>query len=127
MARTLVVELDVEGGRKLIEALDEAGFVVQSALWFLAPDADEWRLIISTPVVDKSGPLKAYEGIQNALHSLPGVAIRLDYIAAVGIKHPVVTSLRTAIKTGPALDGLRLARSLIHGTYFEDSYIYRVQ
>ncbi len=127
MARTALVNLDIEGARKLIEALDKAGFPVGSAFWFYNPDSEEWRLFISSPEVDKKGPLRAYKTIQPVLKQLPEVTFGIDNIAAVGTKAPLVSLMRSAIKTGPGTSGIRLTRNVINGTLIEDAYVYRLQ
>ena len=127
MARTVVVDFDIDGGRRLIEALDAAGFIVESALWFLNLESEEWRLVISSPVVDKLGPLKAYQTIRPVLTGLPGVGFRLDNIAAVGTKNPLVKGLRSTWHTEPGLRPLRISRTTTTtGVPIEDAYIYRL-
>ena len=38
---------------------------------------------------------------------------------------PVVALLRTAIRTGPGISGIRFKNNVIDGTLIEDAYIYR--
>lgn len=129
MARDVVVDLDIEGGKKLIDALDEAGFPVQSALWFFRPESDEWRLVISSPIVDKEGPLSAYHQIQPVLHEALGPRIRLDRISAVGTKDKVVKALRSRYRSFPKeeIEGLRLYQTRVDDVFVEGAYVYRLQ
>lgn len=127
MARAAVVDPDIEGGRRLIEALDAAGFPVSSAFWFFDPSPEDWRLVISTPMVDTKGPLKAYEAIDPVLQNLGPVEFRLIDIVAVGAKDRWVTPLRAAIHTGPGITGMRIRRNVLNGLQVEDAYIYRLQ
>ena len=127
MARTALVDLDIEGGRKLIEALDADGFPVQSAFWYYDSEPEEWRLVISSPDVDKKGPLRAYGPIQRVLRQVQLDTFGVDNIAAVSTKDPLVSLLRSAIATGPGISGIRFTRNTINGREIEDVYIYRLQ
>ena len=49
MAEAALVEADIEAGRELVRALDDAGFPVTGAAWIHYSDVDEWRLVIRTP------------------------------------------------------------------------------
>jgi hypothetical protein len=129
MARDVVVDLDIEGGKQLIDALDEAGFPVQSAFWLFRSESDSWRLVISTPVADKEGSLGAYHQIQPILHDALGSRIRLDRISAVGTKDRVVKALRSRYRSFPKeeVEGLRLYQTRTDDVFIEGAYVYRVQ
>ena len=70
MDKTVLVDEMIGAGRKLIEALDESPFKVTAAMWFYLSENDEWRLIIASPYIDKEGPRKSYEFIQDQLDKL---------------------------------------------------------
>ncbi|MEK7395463.1 MAG: hypothetical protein AAB116_00865, partial [Candidatus Poribacteria bacterium] len=71
MDRTALVELvigiDIEGGKRLLKALDEAGINVPGAFWLYFPESEEWRLVFVMPKIKKEGSLKAYKLIDNEL------------------------------------------------------------
>ena len=127
MARAALVDIDIDGGRSFIEALDAAGFPVTSAFWFFHEESEEWRLMVCTPVVDKEGPLKAYRSMHPVLAKLSNVTFRIDNIVASGVNDTLVKALRRVIRPGPEAAGVRLRRIVIGETSIHDSYIYRLQ
>src|SRR5258708_1371729 len=58
--KVLVNEL-ISEGKQLLEALRRNRFSFTAAFWYYFPDALEWRLVIVSPTVDRSGPLAAYQ------------------------------------------------------------------
>ena len=108
MDRTVLVGLDLDGGERLLKALDEAGLDIRAAFWLYFPEPEEWRLVFATPVVDKKGPLKVYSLIRSILQKLEPVPdISFRHITVVGTKSDDFKFLRKDI-------------------YIEDSYVYRM-
>ena len=52
--------------------------------------------------------------------------VSLSDISVVENTDPLVTLLRTAVKTGMGIAGLRFSRNTINGHFIEDAYLYRV-
>jgi hypothetical protein len=125
MAESKLVGPDIEAGRQLLHALDQAGFNVVSAFWLLQDEEDEWRLIIASPEVDVRGPRAAYERIQTALSQISEPRLRLDQVSATRTTDPIVLLISSAIVTGPQVSGVRFTRNTINGVYIRDAYIYR--
>ena len=106
--RTVLVGLDIEGGKRLLEALDENGLDIRAAFWYYFPEPEEWRLVFATPMVDKEGPFKVYTRIRSILQKLdPTPDISLQDITVADPKSDRFKSLQKAI-------------------FIEDSYIYRM-
>jgi hypothetical protein len=122
---SLVTEL-IEDGKRLIEALDAAKFDVRAALWFYFSDANEWRLIIASPFVDNSGPMKAFEVIQKEIGKIsPTLGIRLRNIVVVSPQDRLIKLMKIAIGTGPGISGIRFTQNVINNVLIEDAFIYR--
>ena len=126
MVREALVEADIEGGARLLEGLDEAGYPVAAAFWLYDSRPEEWRLYVASSVVAKEGPRKAYERIQSVMGKVSDVGFRLDNIAAVATNDSFVKLLQQAIHTGPGISGIRFTGNVINGTLIEDAYIYRL-
>src|SRR5579871_4848555 len=60
----VILPLPREDGKRLVELLDKNSLDVQAAFWGYQPEADEWQLYISTPLVASDGPLKVYRRIR---------------------------------------------------------------
>ena len=128
MDKTVLVEKNIGEGRRLLEALDSAGFRVLAALWFYLTEDEEWRLIIASPLIDEKGPRECYAFVQRTLEQLsPPSDISLKQISIVSPSHDLVKLLRMAISTGPGISGIRFTRNTVNNVLIEDSYIYRMQ
>jgi hypothetical protein len=129
MDKTALVEIDMEGGERLLRALDEMGLDVHAALWFYLSDPDEWRFIVSLPLVDQEGHRKAYTVIQSELKKLtPPPRISLKSISAVGLDHHLIQPLRMAAHMYPdVMNGKWFTRTVINNVFIEAAYIYRLK
>ena len=118
----------IAAGAELLERLDRAGLQVRVALWLYFPDAERWRLLVATPYVRLDGPRKVYKKIQSLLGKTPEGAptMDLDSIMVVDIDAPIIQLLRSSIRTGDGIHGVRFTRNVINGTLVEDAYLYRI-
>ncbi len=128
MDKTVLVEKDIDEGKRLTEALDKKDFQVSAALWFYLSDSDEWRLLFASPFVEKKGPKKAYTFIRTVLAQLsPPSEISIKGVSVLTPNHHLIALLRMAIRTGPGISGIRFTRNTINNVFIEDAYIYRLQ
>lgn len=67
MATEALVDEEVRLGREVVEALEGASLPFRAAMWYFAPEFEDWRLLIATPLVRKEGPLKSYDKLQKVL------------------------------------------------------------
>ena len=109
-----------------MEELDARNFGVDAAVWLFRPDEHDWRLLISTAVVDKYGPSEGYRRLQRVLQETPGARLSLGKVTLVSPNDPIITLLRSAVATGPGTHGIRFSRNSINGVFVEDAYIYRL-
>ena len=128
MDKTALVERNIEEGKRLLLALDSAGFQALAALWFYVAEDEEWRFMVASPMIDKRGPRESYAFIQETLARLsPPSGISLKQISVISPSHDLVKLLRVAIHTGPGVSGIRFTRNTINNVFIEDAYIYRMQ
>ena len=66
---TALVDIDVEGGRRLVAALTAGGLPIASAKW-LKERGLPWQLYIASPDVEKYGPRIVYEFVRQIADSL---------------------------------------------------------
>jgi len=121
--------VDIEGGARLLKALDKAGFDIHAALWIYLPDPEEWRLMIASPLVDQEGPKKAYILIQSELAKLtPPSEISLKNISAVGLEHRLIKALQGMVQVHRDFDskGAWISNSSSYNIFIEAAYIYRM-
>ena len=117
----------IEAGEELVRLLDQIHFDVRAALWLYVSEVGTWRLIIASPDVKRGGPRKTYKKVQSVLSKMQDrPRVGLENISVVDSHDPLVSLLRTALKTGPHISGIRFSRNTINGHFIEDAYIYRL-
>jgi len=132
MDTTILVEKDIEDGRKLVEALDRSNFNLVGALWFYFADSREWRLLLVSPLVDTIGPSGCYRRIQSVLKDMSydlatSFGIPLSRIAVKSPWDSLIRLLKMAIQTDRrGISKIRFTRNTINGVFIEDALIYRL-
>lgn len=128
MDKYTLVEKDIEDGKILIRALDEAGFNVRAALWYYFGESEVWRLVIASPVYDKEGPKKAYHQVRSVIKKIEkqrqGFGIFLTNTTVRSPEDELIKSIKS-IPTDLEMSGKRFRHSLIDRTYVDDVHIYR--
>ena len=129
MVRSELDERLIDDGKALLKDLDEHGFDADAAFWFLAPDLEAWKLMISTPQAATKGPKRIYQEIQKSLTRIRAEvqSIRLDDVALLKPETPLLKLLRIALRTGPGISGIRFTGNVINGQLIPDAYIYRIK
>ena len=128
MDTTTLVEKQIANGQALLRALDQENVPVQAALWWYEPEAEEWRFLLATPLLESKGPREVYRKIQAVLETLPSdQRIPLASISVVGLNDERIKALRMLIRTGPGIHRIRLSKNAVNNLFIEDAYVYRVQ
>jgi hypothetical protein len=127
MVKEPLTEQMIASGRKMVELLDNEKFGAVSAFWLFSVESNQWLFVVASPEVRKDGPKRAYGRIQRLLTEFPNgdQSISLDEVKVVPPDHPLVKLLRTTVRTGKGISGLRVTRNRINNTYIEDAYVYR--
>ena len=128
LVKDALTEAMIKAGAELTRRLDQVEWPVVACFWLYIPEQNTWKLVLASPVVTLSGPRKAYESVQVALGALPETkkGLTLSDIEVVEPRHYLVTLLRSAINTGPTINGIRFTRTMINGQFIHDAYIYRM-
>ncbi len=92
MDQVPVVSEQLDSGKKLIEALGDAGFEVPVAFWAKPTEADKWYLYLASPFVDEKGPLEAYGLVIDVLDSVPDIWIDPFEVRVVGLRDSLATA-----------------------------------
>ncbi len=126
-----------EMGRDMSLRLLEKGFELVCSLWLYHPESNRWRLVLASPIVDREGPRKAYEIIEQILQENWEMGIWLRDISAVSPSDPLVQALRSLGKIDllppkyaatPRDDvGRKYTRSRLGDIFVEDAYIFLVE
>ncbi|WP_162342718.1 hypothetical protein [Cyclobacterium salsum] len=127
MDKKTLVNIDIEEGKKVLEALDDSNLSISSAFWFFLDDIEEWRLFFVAPDFDLVGPKKLYSKVQKILQDHKNeINIPLEAISLISPKDQLIGILKMAITTGPGISGIRFSGNDINGVLIKDAYIYRV-
>jgi hypothetical protein len=128
MAKETLVNEYIDEAINLISELDNNNFIIDSALWFYFLDADEWRLLIATPLVDKIGTLETYKKfIEFIKDKTIFIHTPIRKLTVISPNDPLIRLLKVAIKTGPTISRIRFQNNIINNTQIEDALIYRLQ
>lgn len=126
MDKPTLVESDYRAGEALVRDLDQAGVRVEAAFWFFLSESNEWRLYLALPDVAEKGPREAYTVVQSRLEHLRLKELSLRNVSLIGPDDELARLMRSAIRTGPGVTGIRFAGNVINNVLIEDAYIYRV-
>jgi hypothetical protein len=118
----------IASGEYLILQLDRGEFRPDAAFWLYNSEAGVWKLVIAGGRVSKYGSKDVYRAIQKVLKSqrphLHG--LELDDISISRSNSELVKLLRSAIRTGWKIAGIRFTSNVVNGTLIDDAYIYRL-
>ena len=122
MYKTILVNSDVENGRRIVKKLEEKGWPITAAFWFHSDEQDRWELVVVSPDVPDKGPRQLYTTLWRLLDDLandPKNPLRfpLDDIKVVGpysLLYKMVKE-RSGLSFGPVPEGYSL-----------DTYLYKM-
>ena len=132
----------VFAGNELTKRLSQdPDFGLVCSLWLYTSEANGWRLVVSTPVVDNSGPIHAYQLIQGIIgNNWPEqMEMHLYTISVLRSKHSLVRALQTLgpfeiqeLPPGPRPSptvraGKRITLTRIQDVFIEDALIYYIK
>jgi hypothetical protein len=120
MYTKILVEQDVQNGRKLLEALQDR-LPLLAAFWLNAEDASEWNLVLVSPLVSAGKARLAYRMIRQVLAE-SGVPIPMDNISVLSPVDSRYKEVRRASQGIPS--GLTVAQNFGMGAFAGDAYIY---
>lgn len=127
MATATLVNLDIENGERVIQALEADGKAPNVAVWAKLPEYDTWRLILASDRLDQKSSLAGY-GQVNAAIRKAGISIqRKPPIYLRPMNSPFIESLRTIFSKAADTYGMRLGGQVFGDKYLEDGFVYRIR
>ncbi len=126
MVNTLT-EKQIEAGKELIKEADALKIKTMAALWFYFQDQEAWKLMLSIKGVENDGPKLTYSKLQKVIAKAKiKDQLALSEIVLAKPVSPLLELLKTAVKTGPGISGVRFTGNVINGHLIQDAYIYRL-
>jgi hypothetical protein len=116
MFKTILVAVDIEDGRRILQELEKRQMRITAAFWFHYEDEDEWRFVVVTPDVEEKGPTALYTMFAAMLNDLSAdnrspLQFPLDRIRPVSPHSLVYKTVKQhagpvggPVREGPVLD-----------------------
>ncbi|WP_421829346.1 hypothetical protein [Larkinella sp.] len=125
MNGTLLVNKQLEEGKKLLEKLDASGTSIPVALWINLPDTENWRLLFAMKGIDRDGSRMAYTKIYKVIKENE-IDLSLGDVSVIDTHNTLCRQLKHMIHTEPGISNIPFFGNYIHGQRFPDSVLYRV-
>jgi hypothetical protein len=126
MAKALLVNLDVEIGSRIIEALDASGLKVNVALWATLPEYGDTRLVLASRHFDEDNQIKSYGKVLGALREQGVPHRQVPEMLVLRMKDPFIRDLRKLFGKTASVEGMRLGGQSFGDRFIEDGYVYRI-
>lgn len=129
MATATLVDYEIEEGKRLLDALNEAGLSIDSGLWIYDSEREFWQLMLTSPLCDTHGMLKAYEEILAVFHNVePALKIDWTSLVAVSPQHELIEGLRQLqCQFNLDFSGRRIVNNMVDRMLIEDAYVYQIK
>ena len=127
MAPAALVNLDIDDGKLVVDALDNAGKGPSVALWAKIPDYENWRLVLASDHFDQESQFDSYSEINEVMdraglpiHRQPSVLLR-------AMSSPMIRELRNVFSRTADTYGMRLGGQRFGDKYIEEAFVYRIK
>jgi len=124
MATELLVENQIDDGKRIVDQLISDGFEVTAAFWVKTAEEGLWHLYIASPLVKAEKPGEAYPALYASLSKIPGLWAQLAGIKLVKSTNPVARGAKEILDRYPARIPTRYRRPQLGGLAIEEAYIY---
>ena len=127
MDNAALVNLDIEDGKRVIDALEEGGKAPNVALWAKLPDYEDWRLVIASDLLDQSSAFSGYSDINAAMEKARIPIHRQPTVFLRPMDNPFIQALRRTFASASDTYGMRLGGQTFGDKYLEDAFVYRIR
>lgn len=119
---------DLQFGKNIWQALRlQGGFEWNGIFWLLDPEAEQWHLVVATPLLDRLGPRRAYTMLTDLIQRVPATGDQLLRITLISPKDPLYASLQSVFAQTASVEGLRLGNTYIGNVVVPEAYLYEVR
>ena len=119
---------DLEFGRSLWSILRaQRAFEWNGIFWLLDQEAEQWHLVVVTPLLDQLGPREAYTMLADLTKSIPASGDQLLRITLMSPKDRLYDSLRSVSSHAASVEGLRLGNTYLGNVIVPEAYLYDIR
>src|SRR4051794_39094895 len=122
MAKTALVDADVEAGERLYKAIHEDGLVALAG-WLRRQDENEFKLWLAIPSVEMIGPFEVYSQIKIILEREKITGLSISDIIISNARIGLVTAIASAFHVESAR--IRFTRCTFGDELVEDLILYK--
>ncbi|MGA2250949.1 hypothetical protein [Terracidiphilus sp.] len=126
MAPAALVNLDIDDGQKVVQALDKAGNNPSVALWAKLPDYENWRLILASNHFDQVSQSSGYSEIIDAMDKAGIPIYRQPTVLLRSMQSSMIDTLRNTFSSAADTYGMRLGGQRFGDQYIEEAFVYRI-
>jgi hypothetical protein len=126
MAQTLLVGPEIETGRKIVQALDDAKLRIGVAMWAVLSSYGDWRLVLASSRLDAKGTRGSYHAVFEALDKAGFTVRETESLVIFSMKDKFIRDLRQAFAKAASVEGMRLGGQTFGDRHIEDAYVYRI-
>ena len=126
MDKTILVEKDIEEGRKLLSTLDAADIPIVAAYWLYELERNRWRLIFATPLVETVGSTPVYRRIRELVQAGSEGGGAFDDVIVVSPRDRIAGALHR-VPGSDRVTEFRLTDGVVNGLSVDDAYVYRTR
>ena len=136
MDQEALVTEQIEGGRRLIEALLSEGVEIHAAFWAKPTDDEKWFLYLASDAVDKLGVAAVYRTVHYLIRRNPDFWIKPFEVRLISQTDPMaeatLSAIRPRVARGPSAVGdpkpypgiTRFGEGTLAGVPVDGAFIY---
>jgi hypothetical protein len=124
MDTELLVDNQIEDGRRIVAQLVDAAIDVTVAFWIKTSDEGLWFLYIGSKLLDSTTTSDAYRRVYSCLSQIPDVAVGLSEIKLVNPTSPIARDAIAIRDRRPARLPTRYHGNHLGNVSIEEAYIY---
>jgi len=124
MAAELLVDAQIDDGRRVVDQLVRDGFEVTVAFWLKAGEDEPWHLYITSPKVNPVKPGDAYRALYASLSKVPDSSVQFSQFRLVNDANPAARDAVALHARHPLRIPIRYRGERLGNLSFADSYIY---
>jgi hypothetical protein len=126
MDKAALVNIDVQRGAEILDALEGANVRVGVALWAYLSEYEDWRLVVSARRFDAMDLRDAYGLIHDRLEEAGVTLEKTPPVMILPMSDPFIRELRRIFGKARSVDGMRLGGQMIGDRFVQDAYVYRI-